>query len=316
MTSRGNTEFPTKMRRWGLDGNVMMRSIVTETGALEQPLVQKSIHPAFEMAAVKGMMSMRMSPATIDGNVIPTSIGLPFSFMLTSSKQSTLSENAAFTFPKQNSSKPEASQYDVAPEIMVVSLPAYPRALLQERITGSAKVSVVLDSLGSVQDVTVVEATHPDFGAATMAMMQNWQFAPALKAGKPVNVQFNFEHQFQFNQRDNGISDETLEAMRYLKSYPAEVYELSALDANPKLLYRPEAADPRKTLATADATDTVQIEFIIDREGGVQLPRIVSATNMELAWSVATVLQRWLFEVPKLKGSAVFARKEMLFEFR
>ena len=146
--------------------------------------------------------------------------------------------------------------------------------------------------------------------------MQNWQFAPALKAGKPINVQFNFEHQFEFNQRDNGISDETLEAMRYLKSYPAEVYELSTLDASPKLLYRPDAADPRKTLATADAIDTVQIEFIIDREGGVQLPRIVSATNMELAWSVATVLQRWLFEVPKLKGSAVFARKEMLFEFR
>lgn len=316
LKAKGGTEFPKKMRQWGLDGNVTIKTIVTTDGAFEELRAEKSIHPAFELAAVKGMMSMRTAPATIDGNAISSLIGLPFNFMLTSSKSSNISERAAFTFPKLNSSKPVQSQYDVAPEIMVVSLPAYPRALIQERVTGSAKVSVVLDQLGAVQDVTVVEATHPDFGAATKAMMQNWQFAPALKAGKPISVQFNFEHQFQFNQRDNGISDETLQAMRYMKSYPAEVYELNALDASPKALYRPEAADPRKTLASAIATDTVQIEFIIDREGGVQLPRIVAATNMDLAWSVATALQRWLFEVPKLKGDAVFARKEMLFEFK
>ena len=316
LTARGNTEFPKKMRQWGLDGNVLIKALVTTDGVFEELCADKSIHPAFEMAAIKGMMSMRTTPATVEGNPIPVSTGIPFNFMLTSSKRSTISEHAAFTFPKLNSSKSAASRYDVAPEIMVVSLPAYPRALMQERVTGSAKVSVVLDSLGTVQDVSVVEATHPDFGAATKAMLQNWQFAPALKAGKPISVQFNFEHQFQFNQRDNGISDETLQVLRYLKSYPAEVFELSALDASPKMLYRPEAADPRKTLPKDNGVDTVQIEFIIDREGGVQLPRIVSATNMDLAWSVATVLQRWLFEVPKLKGDAVFARKEMLFEFR
>lgn len=316
LTARGNTEFPKKMRQWGLDGNVLIKGLVTTDGTFEELRAGKSIHPAFEMAAVKGMMSMRTTPATVEGNPIPVSTGIPFNFLLTSSKRSTLSEHAAFSFPKVNSSKPVASQYDVAPEIMVVSLPAYPRSLLQERVTGNAKVSVVLDQLGTVQDVTVVEATHPDFGAATKAMIQNWEFAPALKAGKPISVQFSFEHQFQLNQRDNGISDETLEALRYVKSYPAEVYELSALDASPKALYRPEAADPRKTQATASTVDTVQIEFIIDREGSVQLPRIVSATNMDLAWSVATVMQRWLFEVPKLKGDAVFARKEMLFEYR
>jgi TonB family protein len=316
LTARGNTEFPKKMRQWGLDGSVFIKGLVTTDGVFEYLRAGKSIHPAFEMAAVKGMMSMRTTPATVEGNPIPVSTGIPFNFMLTSSKRSAISEHAAFKFPKVNSSKPVGSQYDVAPEITVVSLPAYPRALLQENVTGIATVSVVLDQLGTVQDVTIVEATHPDFGAATKAMMQNWEFAPALKAGKPISVQFNFEHRFQFNQRDNGISDETLQAMRYVKSYPAEVYEVTSLDANPKVLYRPEAADPRKTLASASTVDNVQIEFIIDREGGVQLPRIVSATNMDLAWSVATVLQRWLFEVPKLKGDAVFARKEMLFEFK
>lgn len=316
LTSRGNTEFPKKMRQWGLDGNVLVEGLVNTDGVYEDLRVIKSIHPAFEMAAVKGMMSMRLKPATLNEKPVPIIVSTPFSFMLTPAKKSSVADNAAFSFPKVNSSKPLESRYDVAPEIRLVSLPAYPRALLMDSVRGSAKVSVTLDRLGAVQEVVVVEATHPDFGAATKAMMHNWDFAPALKAGKPIGTKFNFEHQFQFNQRDNGISDETQQAMRYVKSYPAEIYEINALDANPKALYQPQAADPRIFLGNESPIDTVQIEFIIDREGGVQLPRIVSATNMDLAWSVATVLQRWLFEVPKVKGDAVFARKEMLFEFR
>lgn len=316
LKSRGATEFPKKMRQWGLDGNVAVNGIITTEGNLEDIRVTRSIHPAFELAAVKGAMATQISAATMDGKPIPVYISIPFSFMLAPSSRSSLSEHAAFSFPKVNSSKPVASQYDIAPEILVVSLPAYPRELLTNHTTGNAKVSVVLDALGVVRDVAVVEASHPDFGAAAKAMMQNWEFAPAVKAGKPISVQFNFEHEFLFNQRDNGVSDETQQALRYLKSYPDEIYELTALDANPKALYRPDAADPRKTLANPATVDTVQIEFIIDREGSVQLPRIVSATNMDLAWSVATVLPRWLFDIPKVNGKAVFARKEMLFKFK
>jgi TonB family protein len=314
--SKGSTEFPKKMQQWGLDGNVMISSVLTADGRSEDLRVLKSIHPAFELAAIKGMMSIRVQPATLNEKPIPILVITPFSFMLSSSKKSSIAEHAAFSFPKVNSSKPDDERYDVAPEIRVVSLPAYPYALLMDRVTGSAKVSVTLDQLGMVKDVKVAEATHPEFGAATKAMMQNWDFSPALKAGKPISTQFRFEHQFQFNQRDNGIGDETLQAIRYVKSYPNEIYEIGALDVKPKTLYQPEASDPRVLSANANTIDTVQIEFIIDREGGVQLPRIVSATNMDLAWSVATVLQRWLFEVPKVKGTAVFARKEMLFEFR
>jgi hypothetical protein len=101
-----------------------------------------------------------------------------------------------------------------------------------------------------------------------------------------------------------------------LKSYPDEIYAADALDAKPKILYQPQAFDPRKTYPSGGSVDTVQIEFIIDREGGVQMPRIVAATNMDLAWSVATVLPRWLFEVPKIKGRPVFTRKEVIFEFK
>jgi TonB family protein len=315
--------FPKKMRQWGLDGGVEVDGIITTDGVFDNLRIAKSIHPGFEATAIRAMLSMRFKPATIEGKDIPASVRIPFNFRLTPDSNSIeprsksyTSEHAAFSFPKVNSRAPAEAQYDVAPEIMVVSLPAYPRAQLIDRTAGSAKITVVLDQLGAVQEAEVIEATHPDFGAATKAMMQNWEFAPALKAGRPIPVKFTYEHQFQFNQRDNGISDETLTALRTLKSYPDEIYAADALDAKPKILYQPQAFDPRKIYPSGASVDTVQIEFIIDREGGVQMPRIVAATNMDLAWSVATVLPRWLFEVPKIKGNPVFTRKEVIFEFK
>jgi TonB family protein len=316
MTDRGDTKFPQKMRQWGLAGDVDIQTLVTADGTQIETTALKSAHPAFELAAIRGMLSTRTAPGTIDGKPIPTLIVVPFRFTLTPTTTRSRMESGAFKFPKINSSKPEESQYDVAPEIRLVSLPAYPRNLLLEKVTGSALVSVTLDQLGSVQEVNVIEATHPEFGAATKAMMQNWDMAPALKNGKPVAVKFSYEQKFGLDERDNGISEETWAALKRLKSYPEEINEVSALDAGPKVLYQPQAADVRKSISNVNSIDTVQIEFVIDREGGVQLPRIVSATNMDLAWSVATVLQRWLFEIPKVNGDAVFARKEMQFEFR
>lgn len=316
MTNRGDTRFPLAMRYWGLSGGVLIQTVVTTDGTQIETMVLKSAHPAFELAAIRGMMSTRSAPAIIDGKPVSMLIQVPFSFKLTPVTARSRMESGAFYFPKVNSSKPEESQYDVAPEIRLVSLPAYPRALLLDKVTGSATVSVTLDQLGSVQEVNIVAATHPDFGAATKAMMQNWDMAPALKNGQPVGVKFNYEHKFEFSERDNGLNEETWGALKRLRVNPSEIHELSTLDASPKALYQPAAADPRKSYPVANKIDTVQIEFIIDREGSVQFPRIVSATNMELAWSVATVLPRWLFEIPKIKGDAVFARKEMLFEFR
>ncbi len=312
----GNIKYPKKMRQWNLSGSVLIDGIVDTDGALKDVTIARSIHPAFELAVVKNSMSVRFSPARSNGVAIAIPSRNPYSFKLTSSVPAPPDVPVAFRFPAVNTRAAADAQYDFPPQISIVSLPVYPRELVMRSVTGSAQVTVELDALGAVKDVTIIEATHPEFGAATKAMFENWTFAPAIKAGRAIGVKFRFERSFELNERDNGISDETKEALYRLKSKPEEIYEINALDTSPKALYKPQAADPRKTLASPATVDIVQIEFIIDREGGVQLPRIVSATNMDLAWSVATVLPRWLFDIPKVNGKAVFARKEMLFEFR
>ena len=85
------------------------------------------------------------------------------------------------------------------------------------------------------------------------------------------------------------------------------------LDARLKALFSPPLFDPTP-LSRAEAEDVI-IEFFIDPDGGVQLPRIVSAKNKERGWAAATALKRWIFEVPKVNSKPVFVRRELALAF-
>ena len=61
---------------------------------------------------------------------------------------------------------------------------------------------------------------------------------------------------------------------------------------------------------------TTEVEFIIDREGVVHLPRIVSASEPEFGCSAATAVVRWRFAPPIKAGEPVDARVRMQLDFR
>ena len=52
------------------------------------------------------------------------------------------------------------------------------------------------------------------------------------------------------------------------------------------------------------------IEFIVDREGHAQLPRIVSSSDADFGWAAATAVARWQYSAPTRKGknADVFVR--------
>ena len=151
-------------------------------------------------------------------------------------------------------------------------------------------------------------------GSSAKAMMHNWQFVPAIKDGRTVATQISYTHYFNLVERDNNINEETQRVIRALRRKSSNIVEMDALDARPKLVYQPQFNDPRNARAADAKPDIVHLEFIIDTQGQVQAPRIVSATDMDLAWSIATITGRWLYDVPMLKGDPAMVRHEMIFE--
>ena len=78
---------------------------------------------------------------------------------------------------------------DLVPKLLNNKKPEYPRYAKENRISGSVKLSFVVDKKGNVTNLEVVEATPPNvFEASAMAAASRWKFSPAKKSGDTVQV--------------------------------------------------------------------------------------------------------------------------------
>jgi TonB family protein len=76
-----------------------------------------------------------------------------------------------------------------APEAVRKVDPAYPAALLRDRIEGVVILHAVIHSDGSVGDVSVLEGCNDQLDANARTALQQWRFRPGLKNGIPVDVE-------------------------------------------------------------------------------------------------------------------------------
>ena len=144
-------------------------------------------------------------------------------------------------------------------------------------------------------------------------MLYGWEFTPAQKDGKAIPAIFTYIQKFNTTARDTWVTPTTKELLSAIEAKAADIVEMDALDKRPAARYQPPPVDAR----AADAPpENVIIEFFIDPDGGVQLPAIKSAKNVELGWAAATAVKRWIFERPTANGKPVFVRRELQFEFK
>jgi TonB family protein len=87
-------------------------------------------------------------------------------------------------------------------------------------------------------------------------------------------------------------------------------------DSHPTLRYMPLPVDYRAFKSKSVTPEEVVIEFFIDHDGGVQLPKIVSAKDQALGWAAATAMRRWVFDAPKRNGQPIYVRHQLAFEFK
>lgn len=101
----------------------------------------------------------------------------------------------------QDDGSPLSSDEDVVPPHILIETqkaPEYPPAALAARFSGSVVVKAKIDTDGKVDDVEVVESTHPNVGfeEASIAAVKKWRFKPALKNGSAVDYVRTFKLNF------------------------------------------------------------------------------------------------------------------------
>jgi TonB family protein len=306
----GSPEYPAVLRKSGNRGDVTVRTRISQDGSLQAIIVTDSDHPAFERAVVDWLLRQNFLPATRAGVPVDSWASQKFTFNFG------FRGVEPFSAPSLPSPQlPEYLRYETPPKIRYVAPVVYPYQMLQSDKSGSARVSILVGPDGKPRKVEVLEASEPDFGGAMKASLEAWTFEPARKNGKPSWALFVKEQQFDEAGRDVQIGGGAQHLVRLVAENAPELLQIKDLDATPHARYQPLPVYP-PDLKAGKITGSARIEFIIDKAGAAQLPRIVSATQPDFGWAAATAIARWRFDPPLRNGAPVTVRTQIPLEFK
>lgn len=90
---------------------------------------------------------------------------------------------------------------DRQPQVRVRPTPIYPFELRRQGIRGNAVVRIELNEQGTVDNVQVMSASHPDFGKAAADAARRVTMTPGTKNGRPVRFFFDLPYAFNLDTR-------------------------------------------------------------------------------------------------------------------
>jgi TonB family protein len=191
--------------------------------------------------------------------------------------------------------------------------PVWPLDELLAGETGSAVVEFTVSESGAVNGVRVREASKPAFGLAAAAAIQCWGFERPLDKGHGTTVSLMQRYEFKPPAADAPESDAVARVAGAMKR--GEIGSGKGLDAKLAPLYRVRPEYPEALRNQGSPAGRAEIECVVDREGRVRLPRIVSATHDEFGWAAATAVAQWVFAAPKRGGQPVDVKVHIPFDF-
>ena len=187
----------------------------------------------------------------------------------------------------------------------------YPYEMLMIGRSGWAEASFVIDYAGRPLFANPKNASDPAFAKALVAMVEANQYSPGKRDKHKVMSPASERYQFQGEASLDENARRILKTLRSGESLSG----VAELDSRPKALQQDSPVYPR-ALKDDGLTGQAEIEFVIDREGRVLFPHIVSATHEDFGWAAATAVAQWRFQPPQKDGQKVDAimRVPILFD--
>ncbi len=136
-------------------------------------------------SAMRTVLRSVFTPAQKDGKQVTTQVRIPVRFLAR--------EELVFS----------AESLDKRPVPISQISPRYPTKLKIAKISGEATVDFVVATDGSIQDVTVVSASHTEFGASAVLAVKQWLFQPGIHDGKPAVTTMRCTFPFRIDPRTN-----------------------------------------------------------------------------------------------------------------
>lgn len=208
----------------------------------------------------------------------------------------------------------------VAPTIAVTTDPEFPYQLTRKIVDeGEARIMVMIDAQGRLADWFVTGYTHPLFAQNTLEVLPGWTFKPARKNGQPVDARVELSVSFHRSGVLRSITADPEAAMRIrwpernrrILGQICRDHELDQpLDAIAEVAPMPtfrEGAVARQ--------GSVIVDYVVDPEGRVRMPLIVSSDDPVFSDSVLLALSQWRYGTPRRDGKPVYVKTAQRFDF-
>lgn len=301
--------YPDELAPRKLPGLVRFDYEVAEDGTLGAPRVLSATHAALVAPALAVFARMKAEPARQGSLPRTDKIVSGVEFYMFGEKRSELLAANAITAAN---GKPLASLEGGPPSPEIIYEPVYPLEPLLAGIAGEAVVEFTIGLRGQVRDVALVSASAPQFGAALVAAVEAWFFKPALNNGTAYEPRMRVTQAFTPPSAD-ATADPVGRLVLALRS-PTGIGGAGGLDGRLTPLWR-VAPDYPAALKETGPAGSAMIEVVIDREGRVRVPRIISASAPEFGWAAAAAVTQWVFAPPLRQGQPVDVRVTAPFSF-
>jgi TonB family protein len=214
---------------------------------------------------------------------------------------------------------PEYQEYEPLEIIRTVPM-TFPAELSQQNITeGEVVVMVWVDDTGRLMDWMLVAHTHALFAKEVLDELPKWRFKATRVRGQPINTRVELQIFFKKSEVLRVISADMGESA-ILKNVPVgrvmsrRIYTPEELD-QPLDAVVEIAPRPPDRLGAVAREGSVVVEYLIDTDGKVRMPMIVSSDDEAFTDSVLLAITEWRYAVPKHTGKPVIACVRRKFTF-
>jgi TonB family protein len=294
--------YPRALKEKKINGAVLVVFEVTEKGRVSNPVVQQSSNPDFNKAAIAAVKRWEFEPATLNFRPVATKVAETIFFL----------PPGGPTAPRTTTDVPPKQ---ISPEARAVVLPVYPYELLRDNVAGAAHVRYQVNTLGHVDGNDVLSASRPEFGFALTAAVEATEFVPMNIHGRPVVGLFKLERKFVPGGADGVPREIDLGMLAREKNQPETIVSAKNLDAPLRLIAQQTPIFPFSVAGRLENGEAL-VEFIIDEDGRVTLPRTVQANDPAFGYAAAQAAVAWRFEPPRAGGNPAAVRARVPFKFK
>lgn len=201
----------------------------------------------------------------------------------------------------------------IPPEAIYKIDPTHPPSLYKRGIEGEAVIIASIDRFGSVVDPMVDRATHDEFGLAAMLAASEWIFEPATQNGVPISLKVKIPFQFTISY-EHKLNVEL--GRPVFQKIDVPIIPSFELEQAPLPTFVPAFAQfyPKEFKNTGKAA-SVSVEFVIDPEGYVVNPRIISISTPGFEMAAIRAVSHMRYKTIRVDGHPVYASISMPIQF-